>query len=118
MGGKCNNTYRIQLWCLALLILVLESQGRCSLNSEGKKKKKNLTRTMLFSPCDNVSHFWASACHYSLLKMETNVGLALLEFRAGVDSDPYGAFANWNPNDCDPCLWSGVQCVNDQVQML
>lgn len=117
MGGKCNTTCRIQLWCLALLILVLESQGRCSLNSEGKKKKI-LTRTILFSQCDNISYFWALVRHHSFLKMETNVGLALLEFQAGVDLDPYGAFANWNPNDCDPCLWSGVQCVNSQVQTL
>ncbi|KAK1322382.1 putative LRR receptor-like serine/threonine-protein kinase MRH1 [Acorus calamus] len=30
-------------------------------------------------------------------------GLALLEFRAKVEVNPYEAFANWNPNDGDPC---------------
>ncbi|XP_042520036.1 protein MALE DISCOVERER 2-like isoform X2 [Macadamia integrifolia] len=45
-------------------------------------------------------------------------GLALLEFRAGVDSDPFGAFANWNPSDSDPCKWSGVHCVDGNVKML
>ncbi|KAK3027916.1 hypothetical protein RJ639_040599 [Escallonia herrerae] len=45
-------------------------------------------------------------------------GLALLEFRAGVDSDPHGVFASWNPNDSEPCMWSGVHCVGGQVQML
>ncbi|XWS15845.1 hypothetical protein CRYUN_Cryun34aG0036600 [Craigia yunnanensis] len=45
-------------------------------------------------------------------------GLALLEFRARIDSDPYGAFANWNSSDSTPCLWLGVHCVNGKVQML
>ncbi|KAL2524263.1 Leucine-rich repeat protein kinase family protein [Abeliophyllum distichum] len=45
-------------------------------------------------------------------------GLALLEFQASVDSDPYGALANWNPNDHDPCMWSGVHCLDGKVQML
>ncbi|OVA07254.1 Protein kinase domain [Macleaya cordata] len=45
-------------------------------------------------------------------------GLALLEFRASVDSDPNGAFTNWSPNDYDPCMWSGVHCVDGKVQML
>ncbi|GMI64614.1 MALE DISCOVERER1 [Hibiscus trionum] len=45
-------------------------------------------------------------------------GLALLEFRARIDSDPYGAFANWNSNDSTPCLWWGVHCVDGKVQML
>ncbi|KAA8515098.1 hypothetical protein F0562_018115 [Nyssa sinensis] len=45
-------------------------------------------------------------------------GLALFDFRARVDYDPYGAFANWNPNDNDPCMWSGVHCVDGKVQIL
>ncbi|KAF8409065.1 hypothetical protein HHK36_005137 [Tetracentron sinense] len=45
-------------------------------------------------------------------------GLVLLEFRARVDTDPYGSFSNWNPNDSDPCMWFGVQCVDGKVQML
>ncbi|KAJ0016668.1 hypothetical protein Pint_10382 [Pistacia integerrima] len=45
-------------------------------------------------------------------------GLALWEFRARVNWDPYGAFANWNQNDRNPCLWSGVHCLNDKVTML
>ncbi|KAK8681034.1 hypothetical protein V6N13_053441 [Hibiscus sabdariffa] len=45
-------------------------------------------------------------------------GLALLEFRDRIDSDPYGAFANWNSNDSTPCLWWGVYCVDGKVQML
>lgn len=47
-----------------------------------------------------------------------SAGLALLEFRARVDYDPYGAFANWNRIDNDPCLWSGVYCVNGKVEKL
>ncbi|KAK8294257.1 hypothetical protein V6Z12_D06G244100 [Gossypium hirsutum] len=45
-------------------------------------------------------------------------GLALLEFQARIDSDPYGAFANWNSNDTTPCMWYGVHCVDGNVQML
>lgn len=45
-------------------------------------------------------------------------GLALLEFRERVSSDPFGTFANWNPEDKDPCMWSGVHCVDGKVQML
>lgn len=45
-------------------------------------------------------------------------GLALLGLRSKVDCDPYGVLANWNPDHCDPCLWSGVQCLAGKVQML
>lgn len=47
-----------------------------------------------------------------------DTGLALLEFQARIDSDPYGAFANWNSNDTTPCMWYGVHCVDGNVQML
>ncbi|KAF7840337.1 protein MALE DISCOVERER 2-like [Senna tora] len=47
-----------------------------------------------------------------------NEGLALLEFRDRITFDPYGALSNWNPNDCDPCEWLGVHCVDGKVQML
>ncbi|KAK8573006.1 hypothetical protein V6N12_029046 [Hibiscus sabdariffa] len=40
------------------------------------------------------------------------------EFRARIDSDPYGAFANWNNNDSTPCLWWGVHCVDGKVQIV
>ncbi|KAF7803313.1 protein MALE DISCOVERER 2-like [Senna tora] len=43
---------------------------------------------------------------------------ALLEFRARIVHDPHGALANWKPNDPNPCVWLGVQCVEDKVQML
>ncbi|CAN6483222.1 unnamed protein product [Victoria cruziana] len=45
-------------------------------------------------------------------------GLALLEFRARVFSDPYGALSNWDPNDESPCMWSGVHCRDDKVHIL
>ncbi|XP_062162449.1 protein MALE DISCOVERER 2-like isoform X1 [Alnus glutinosa] len=45
-------------------------------------------------------------------------GLALLEFQARIDWDPYRALENWSPNDADPCMWSGVSCVDGEVQML
>ncbi|KAK4857850.1 hypothetical protein QYF36_007193 [Acer negundo] len=45
-------------------------------------------------------------------------GLALLEFRARVVSDPQGAFANWNKNDTGPCSWSGIHCHDGKVHML
>ncbi|KAL2340589.1 hypothetical protein Fmac_008529 [Flemingia macrophylla] len=45
-------------------------------------------------------------------------GLALLEFRARITYDPYNALANWNPNDCDPCKWFGVHCLDGKVKKL
>ncbi|KAK8580599.1 hypothetical protein V6N12_070861 [Hibiscus sabdariffa] len=45
-------------------------------------------------------------------------GSALLQFRARIGSDPYGALLNWNSNDTTPCMWSGVHCVDSKVQML
>ncbi|KAK1418295.1 hypothetical protein QVD17_27438 [Tagetes erecta] len=45
-------------------------------------------------------------------------GLALLDFRAGVSHDPYGAFKTWYPDNHDPCSWSNVHCVDGNVQVL
>ncbi|KAJ8546552.1 hypothetical protein K7X08_032626 [Anisodus acutangulus] len=45
-------------------------------------------------------------------------GLALLGLRSRLDSDPYGVLANWNADHCDPCMWSGAQCLAGKVQML
>nr|KYP50376.1 putative LRR receptor-like serine/threonine-protein kinase At5g45840 family [Cajanus cajan] len=45
-------------------------------------------------------------------------GLNLLEFRARITYDPYNALANWNPNDCDPCEWFGVHCLDGKVKKL
>ncbi|XP_073061377.1 protein MALE DISCOVERER 2-like [Primulina eburnea] len=42
-------------------------------------------------------------------------GLALLQFRAKVEFDPFGILTNWNPDDCDPCMWSGVYCLDGKV---
>ncbi|KAL5151074.1 Protein MALE DISCOVERER 2 [Glycine soja] len=47
-----------------------------------------------------------------------NEGLALLAFRARITNDPFNALVNWNPNDCDPCKWLGVHCVDGKVQMM
>ncbi|WOL20589.1 protein MALE DISCOVERER 2 [Canna indica] len=45
-------------------------------------------------------------------------GLALLEFRSRVESDPYGALENWDVRDGDPCNWNGVHCVDGKVVTL
>jgi len=45
-------------------------------------------------------------------------GLSLLEFRGRITSDPFHALANWNPNDCNPCQWFGVRCVDGKVRTL
>ncbi|XP_042450041.1 protein MALE DISCOVERER 2-like [Zingiber officinale] len=45
-------------------------------------------------------------------------GLALLEFRSRVESDPFGALENWRPSDSIPCKWTGVGCVDDKVVAL
>ncbi|KAK6133521.1 hypothetical protein DH2020_032735 [Rehmannia glutinosa] len=45
-------------------------------------------------------------------------GFTLLQFRAKVNFDPSGALANWDSNDCNPCAWSGVHCLDGKVHML
>ncbi|XP_062095915.1 protein MALE DISCOVERER 1 isoform X2 [Humulus lupulus] len=45
-------------------------------------------------------------------------GVILLAFRVRINSDPYGAFENWNPKDGHPCFWSGVDCVDGKVHKL
>ncbi|CAA7410251.1 unnamed protein product [Spirodela intermedia] len=51
-------------------------------------------------------------------KLIADVGFALREFRLRVDTDPFGAFMDWNPDDSDPCNWSGVHCIGGKVAML
>lgn len=46
------------------------------------------------------------------------VGLALLQFKERINKDPYGVFANWDPDHLDPCMWLGVHCLNGKVQKL
>lgn len=45
-------------------------------------------------------------------------GLALLDFRASVEVDPYGVFEDWNPSDGTPCNWTGVFCIDGNVVIL
>lgn len=45
-------------------------------------------------------------------------GLALLKFRAKLEVDPFGALANWNPDDSGPCTWSGIECLDGNVVVL
>ncbi|XP_042509997.1 probable inactive receptor-like protein kinase At3g56050 [Macadamia integrifolia] len=47
-------------------------------------------------------------------------GLALLRFREGVVTDPFGALSNWNDDDGlnDPCSWFGVECSEGKVVVL
>ncbi|KAK1430226.1 hypothetical protein QVD17_12816 [Tagetes erecta] len=50
--------------------------------------------------------------------LNSSEGLALLDFRAGVSHDPFGALTDWNFNDHDPCSWSNVHCVDGNVHVL
>lgn len=49
-------------------------------------------------------------------------GLALLKFRDGIDSDPFGFLSGWNNDgeaaDLDPCSWFGVECSDGKVVIL
>ncbi|CAN4116599.1 unnamed protein product [Withania somnifera] len=45
-------------------------------------------------------------------------GFALFGFKLNVDSDPNGVLENWNADHCDPCMWSGVECLDGKVQTL
>ncbi|KAF3971451.1 hypothetical protein ACB098_05G104100 [Castanea mollissima] len=69
---------------------------------------------------------WKFSCFVALVLLSgfrgcwslSDEGSALLEFRATIEYDPYGALANWNADDPDPCLWLGVCCINGEVQVL
>ncbi|PON77024.1 Tyrosine-protein kinase [Parasponia andersonii] len=45
-------------------------------------------------------------------------GLLLFAFRVRINSDPFGVLESWNPNDDDPCFWSGVNCIDGKVRKL
>ena len=64
--------------------------------------------------CVGLISLWGVQRCWSL----NDEGIALLEFRVKITYDPYGALGNWNPNDSDPCKWSGVRCVDGKVQTL
>lgn len=66
---------------------------------------------------EHINYYFSSYFMIILIGME-NAGLALLEFRARITCDPRVALENWNPNDCDPCKWFGVHCIDGRVQML
>lgn len=37
-------------------------------------------------------------------------GIALLEFKKAITSDPQNALHNWNGSDATPCIWTGISC--------
>lgn len=117
MGGRWN-ACGFKLSYLTLLIILYDVHGSSSLNSEGNSM---LGQCYWFSISVLAisSSFCPFDCSSSLTIVDLkNKGLALLGFRSKVDSDPYGVLANWNPDHCDPCLWSGVQCLAGKVQIL
>lgn len=48
------------------------------------------------------------------------LGKALLKFKQGIVSDPFGALSNWVDDDVavDPCNWFGVECSDGSVVVL
>lgn len=57
-------------------------------------------------------------CLYDFNDIDGNAGLALLRFRMELQSDPYGALANWDSSDSDPCQWTGIGCVDGEVRIV
>lgn len=47
-------------------------------------------------------------------------GKALLKFKQGIVSDPFGALSNWVDDEVavDPCNWFGVECSDGRVVVL
>ncbi|GAA0145058.1 hypothetical protein LIER_05338 [Lithospermum erythrorhizon] len=77
----------------------------------GDRWRANKIKLLIFTLLTLLSEFQLS------LSLNSE-GLALLKFRDAVELDPYGSFANWNRDDEDPCMWSGVQCLDGKVDML
>ncbi|XP_043723853.1 protein MALE DISCOVERER 2-like [Telopea speciosissima] len=60
-----------------------------------------------------LNHNW-----FLCLSLSTE-GFALLRFREGVVTDPFGALSNWNDDGLnDPCSWFGVECSDGKVVIL
>ena len=44
-------------------------------------------------------------------------GVALLEFKKDITSDPQGSLQGWQSSDATPCLWAGITCARIQATM-
>lgn len=105
------------------LVSLWEIRQCWSLNDEGDFHRLPFYRlqyeSIMWCNC-NDNAFLVSWCKIVVVVVfgTEPAGFALLEFRVRITSDPYGALANWNPNDSNPCKWLGVHCVDDKVQML
>lgn len=93
--------------CILFLIISLQTPLSFSINTQGQFFFVNPIFFLLFSRF--VKGFDSNI-------FGENLGYALLKFRARV-SDPHGTLANWNINS-DLCSWSGVTCVDGNVQIL
>lgn len=111
MGGKWNHIeFHLLLFFLIPCFIV---QGSLAIITDGKWLNSFLL-WYIYIWCFSLFNF--DCC---IVEMDFgDTGLVLLEFRARIDSDPYGALANWNSNDTTPCTWYGVHCVGGKVQML
>lgn len=101
-------TYKLRL---SLILFLLNWWSCYSLNPEGNLIISTITTSLSYS-----KFIYVHVC--IIVSVRFDIGLALLDFRAGVSHDPYGAFVSWNPDDLDPCSWANVHCVDGNVQVL
>lgn len=44
-------------------------------------------------------------------------GVALLEFKKGITSDPQNSLQGWQSSDATPCRWDGITCTRVSATM-
>ncbi|XP_024973699.1 inactive receptor-like serine/threonine-protein kinase At2g40270 isoform X2 [Cynara cardunculus var. scolymus] len=75
-----------------------------------------LQLAMLFTATLVIHH------NFSLCWSLNAEGLALLKFRDGIETDPFGVLSGWNNDgeaaDLGPCSWFGVECSDGKVVIL
>eukprot|EP01018_Ginkgo_biloba_P017736 Gb_19951 [translate_table: standard] len=63
-------------------------------------------------------HFVLNFTRLPLCSSLTVDGISLFELKKSVRGHPSAILSNWNENDADPCLWTGVTCSTDSRRVI
>ncbi|KAK9057555.1 hypothetical protein SSX86_022391 [Deinandra increscens subsp. villosa] len=109
-----SNRFKLQVAILLAAILVIDQSCSLSwsLNTEGVRFLKQLF------DCGLNFKIWV----LWVLSFMGFAGLALLKFREGIETDPFGVLSGWGNDgeaaDLGPCSWFGVECADGKVVIL
>lgn len=118
MGTFLRYSGRQKLVLFLALFMQYQNFRFCrSLNEEGWK---NFSSYVFSSICWKFNHMFFRFLSISSFSQTLVTGLALLRFKEGILSDPFGALATWNDDVgvLNPCFWNRIQCDNGNVVSL